>query len=117
MDLQVLVSTMHQVDHSLLEKMNISSDSIIINQCNRNEVENFQYCGFDIKFISYDERGIGLSRNNALMRASADICLFSDEDVKYVDDYKNIIVRAFEENPRADIIIFNVVSTNLETNV
>ena len=41
MTLQVLVATMHQTDHSLLEKMNIQSDAIVVNQCNRNEVERF----------------------------------------------------------------------------
>lgn len=35
MDLQVLVSTMHQKDYSIIEKMNINSDAIIINQCDR----------------------------------------------------------------------------------
>ena len=33
MKLQVLVSCMHQQDYSLLEKMNIQTDAIIINQC------------------------------------------------------------------------------------
>lgn len=76
MTLQVLVATMHQTDHSLLEKMNIQSDAIVVNQCNRNEVERFMYNGHQILWMSLNERGIGLSRNTALMRATADIILF-----------------------------------------
>lgn len=112
MNLQVLVSTMRQTDHSLLNKMNIQSDAIVVNQCDRSEFEEFQHNGSSIRFLSFVERGVGLSRNNALMRATADICIFSDEDIKYIDNYKEIIINAFEENPKAHVIIFNVISTN-----
>jgi len=105
LNLQVLVATMHQNDHSLLEKMNIQSDAIIGNQCNRNEIEEFNYNGNTIKYLSFPERGVGLNRNNALMRATADICLFADDDVRYVDNYKDIIIEAFEQNPKADMIV------------
>ncbi|MFD5022797.1 glycosyltransferase family 2 protein [Paenibacillus sp. NPDC058367] len=114
MKIQVLVSTMNQSDHSLIEKMNIQSDAIIVNQCNKNEVEEFKYKGNKIKFLSFAEKGVGLSRNNALMRASADICLFADDDVKYINNYNDIISEAFENNLDADVIVFNVPSTNLE---
>jgi glycosyltransferase involved in cell wall biosynthesis len=114
MDLQVLVSTMHQTDHSLLEKMNIQSDAIVINQCDRNEFEEFEYKGNAIKFLSFAERGIGLSRNTGMMRATADICLFADDDVTYIDNYKEIILREFVRNPQADVIVFNVPSMNPE---
>lgn len=112
MNLQVLVATMNQNDYSLLEKMNIRSDAIIANQCDRNEIEEFDYNGHKIKYLSFSERGVGLNRNNALMRATADICLFADDDVRYVDNYKDIIIEAFQENPKADMIVFNVPSTN-----
>ena len=112
MDLQLLVSTMNQHDHKLLEKMNINSDAIIVNQCDRNKFEEFEYKGNKIKLLSFPERGVGLSRNNALMRATADVCLFADDDVKYVDNYKEMVCKAFKEITDADIIVFNVPSTN-----
>ena len=112
MNLQVLVATMHQNDNSLLEKMNIRSDAIVANQCDRNEVKEFDYNGNMIKYLSFSERGVGLNRNNALMRATAEICLFGDDDVRYVDNYKDIIIEAFQKNPKADMIVFNVTSTN-----
>lgn len=112
MKIQVLVAAMHQTDHSLLEKMNIQTDAIIANQCDRNEVEDFEWNGHKIKYLSFAERGVGLNRNNALMRADGDICLFADDDMVYVDGYADIIERAFEENPRADVIVFNLIEKN-----
>lgn len=112
MKLQVLVSTMHQTDHSLLEKMNIRSDAIVINQCDRDCIERFTFRGYDILWMSLNERGVGLSRNNALMRASGDILLFADDDVVYTDDYVEKIAGCFENNPKSDLIVFNLQSQN-----
>lgn len=112
MDVQVLVSTMYQNNFSIIEKMNIQSDAIVINQCNKNQYNELRYNGHLIRFLSFNERGVGLSRNNALMRADADICLFADDDVTYLDNYVELIRKSFERLPGADVIIFNVPSTN-----
>ena len=108
MKIQVLVAAMHQTDHSLIEKMHLSTDAIIANQCDRNEVETFTENGCKYTYLSFAERGVGLNRNNALMRADADICLFADDDMVYVDGYAEIITKAFEENPKADVLVFNL---------
>lgn len=112
MKLQLLVSTMHQTDHSLLEKMNIQSDAIVVNQCDCDGIERFTFRGHDVLWMSMNERGVGLSRNNALMRATGDILLFADDDVVYTDGYVDEIVKSFEENPKADLIVFNLKSQN-----
>ena len=98
---------MHQNDHSLLEKMNIQTDAIIGNQCDRNEIEEFEWNGHKIKYLSFAERGVGLNRNNALMRADADVCLFADDDIVYCDGYAQKIEDAFNRQPDADVIVFN----------
>lgn len=108
MDLQVLVASMNQEDHSLLRKMNIRSNAIVANQCKKNKVEDFEYDGFKIKYLSFNERGVGLNRNNALMRADNDICLLADDDVVLQSNYIDIILKSFEEYPDADVIIFNL---------
>ena len=59
-----------------------------------------------IRVLSYHERGLSLSRNRALYNASEEICLLSDDDVIYRPDLAEILSRAFEENPGADIITF-----------
>lgn len=108
MTLQVLVATMHQTDHSLPEKMNIRSAAIIGNQCDRNSVEQVEWNGHAITYLNFAERGVGLNRNNALMRATADVCLFADDDVVYYDDYATLIEQTYAEHPDADVIIFNM---------
>ena len=85
MKLQILVSSLNQEVKSLAEKMNLQADAILINQCNENRYEEWTQDGHRIRCYHLAERGVGLSRNNALLRADADLCLFSDEDIVYDD--------------------------------
>ena len=43
MKVQTLIATINQTDYSLLEKMNIQTDAIVGNQCDRNEISEFIY--------------------------------------------------------------------------
>ncbi|EMF0480969.1 MULTISPECIES: glycosyltransferase family 2 protein [Enterococcus] len=109
--MEVLVSSMNK-DMSLLEKMNIQTNAVVINQT-PNISENFSYKQQVIndrtwKFYSMSEKGVGRSRNNALMRASDDIIVMADEDEVFVDGYEKIINEAYSKYPDADMIIFNV---------
>lgn len=108
MRIQVLVAAMNQTDHSLVSKMNIQTDAIVGNQCDYNLIEEFQENGNRIRYLNFAERGVGLNRNNTLMRADGDICLFADDDMVYEDNYAEIIERAFLNNPEADVIVFNL---------
>lgn len=112
MNVQVLIATMNRKDHSLLDDMNIQTAAIVGNQCDRNEISEFTYGGHSIKWLSFAERGVGLNRNNALMRAQADIVMFSDDDMVFVADYETIVTRAFEQIPQADVIIFDLSYPN-----
>ena len=113
--LQVLVVTMKQNSHNLLERMKINSDALIGNQTDIDKKETFFYNGNKIEWYSWNERGVGLNRNNLLMRSRADIVLFADDDVSYVDDYTQKIIKEFEDHPESDVIIFNVPSTCKDT--
>ncbi len=108
MGLQLLVSAVGEQPKQLAEKMNICTEAIIINQTDHFAYEEFERNGRAIRAYSMKERGVGLSRNNALLRASADICLFSDEDIVYNDNYEKLVLDEFEKNPDADMILFNV---------
>lgn len=88
--------------------MQLASDAVIINQCDRFALEETEKDGCKIKFCSFPERGVGRSRNEAILRADGDICLFSDEDIVYEPGYAAAVAAAFEENPQADMILFNV---------
>lgn len=102
--LQVLVAAMHQKDLSLVEKMNIRCSAVIANQADRNEI----LVEDDVKMITTTTRGVGLNRNIALLAADADILLLADEDVVYNDDMPQAVIAAFQENPKADVLIFGV---------
>jgi len=117
LSLQVLVSTIDQKDYSLLDKMNIQSDAIVVNQCGENSVSVFDYKGHTVKWISMDSRGVGLSRNTCLMHATADIVLFADQDIRYNDGYAESVTKAFEDETDADVICFNIELVNSNKNI
>lgn len=108
MSLEVLVSTMNQSDHSLIHKMNLQSDAVVINQCNVNSQIEFLHSQHRIRWINKSERGLSKSRNLAIKSSEADICIISDDDLIYVDDYVEKVKAQFDKYPNADIITFQV---------
>lgn len=112
MKVEVLASVMNTTLPETVEHMNLQSDAVIINQCDRMASEEMQISSrngeYRIRFLSFPDRGIGRSRNEAILRAEGDICLFSDADIVYEDDYEEAILAEFERNPEADMIIFNI---------
>lgn len=114
MNVQVLVATMHQKDCSLLDKMNIQTDVVVGNQTDNNSVDRFSHQGHKAVYVNTDTRGVGINRNQALMRANADICLFADDDMVYVDGYAEKVEKAFRECPKADVIVFNLLEPKSE---
>lgn len=108
MQVQVLASVMNQTMEELVRHMNLSSDAVIINQCDSLKQEEMEYRGRKVRFFSFPDRGIGRSRNEAIIRADKDICLFSDEDIVYEEGYEEAIVAEFQRNPKADMILFNI---------
>ncbi|MBR4733958.1 MAG: glycosyltransferase [Lachnospiraceae bacterium] len=108
MRLQVLVSAVNADAKELAEKMNLQTDALIVNQCDYFACEEFERGGNQIRCYSMAERGVGLSRNTALMRSDADVCLFGDEDIVYEAGYEKTILEEFEKHPEADVLLFNV---------
>lgn len=105
---EVLCVTMNQSDFSKVKEMNIHSNVVFANQSDKNCYDEFEFDGNRAKMITTSTRGVGINRNFALCYANSDICLFADDDVKYVDNMEELIVNEFEANPDADIIIFNL---------
>lgn len=108
MRMQLLVAAMNTEPLKLAEEMQIDSDAIVVNQTDRYAYEEIEYKGHKIRFFSMAERGVGLSRTHALLRADADVSLFADEDIVYVPGYEKMVLDAFGEHPDADMILFNV---------
>lgn len=108
MRLEVLVSAVKKNVKELALQMNLQSDAIIINQTDEFGYEEFTQKGYQIKGYSFIEKGVGLSRNNALLRGTGDILLFSDEDIVYHDRYREMVLEEFEKHPEADMLLFNM---------
>lgn len=103
-----MASVMNQTAEQIVSRMQLASDAVIINQCDRLAYEELQQDEYRIRFFSFPDRGVGRSRNEAILRADGDICLFSDEDIVYEPGYVQAIAREFENRPDADMILFNV---------
>lgn len=108
MTLQLIVAAVNQDISLLPSKMNIGSDAIIINQCEQFNYKKVDYNGHQIQIYCFVEKGVGLNRNNGLLRATADIILFADEDIVYENGYEQMVMEQFEANPKADMILFNM---------
>ena len=103
---EVLLATIHRKNHHFIEDMRIQSDAVIANQSDRYGQSIIQENGQTIKFITTPDRGVGKNRNLALSYSQADYCALADDDMIYSDGYETAVIRAFEETPRADIMIF-----------
>lgn len=111
-----LLSTRDYPGDSLLEAMNIKTNILVMNQT-QDKVESpivstTSPSGYQIKVINLNEQGLGISRETALLRATSDILLFTDDDLCYYDNYTETISKAFLNNPKADLIFFKVDRLN-----
>lgn len=114
MTLNVLISCMHQTDMSIIERSNVQTDVVVVNQCDHNSVEEFDFTNkygrkCHAKFISTTERGLSRSRNMAVSNAWGDICLICDDDETLADDCETKILNAYNENPNAGLIAFALI--------
>lgn len=108
--IQLLVSTMNQKNNEIIGKINVKSSAIIINQTDNFKYEEIKDKDEKIQFYNFNERGVGLSRNSALMRSDKDINILVDDDMVLYDNYEEIILNEIDK-PRYrkfDIFIFNL---------
>jgi len=106
--LEVLVSCMNQKDMSIVERSAITSDVLIINQCDCDRTESELKNDQMIRRVDTMERGLSNSRNMAIGNAKGDVCLLCDDDETMEPGYENAIIKAFENLKEADIIIFRI---------
>lgn len=109
MRIETLVVTIDQRDHSLVERMNLQTDAVVGNQCQCTSWEELFLKNGKVTYLNMAERGVGKNRNAVLQNATADICVFADDDMTFVDGYPQIVERAFAECPEGDVLIFNLI--------
>ena len=113
MKLQVLLSAMFLEDAGYVDSLNIDGDAVVINQCDREKEYTYtrkSLRGSDqcITYVETKERGLSRSRNMAIDRSSADVCILCDNDVEYLPDYEMRIKDGFSRHPDADLIVFYI---------
>lgn len=116
MRLQVLVSAMNRESTSLLRKMNITTDVLVVNQADRVAYRRESFFDHTVDWFDCDERGVGLSRNTALDRAAGEFVLFADEDCSYVNDLESEVIKEFDAHPDVDVILFDIEPFNVGKN-
>jgi len=115
----LLISCMHQHDTSILERSNVQSDCVVVNQCDCEKVETFTFInkfGEEKKctFVSTRQRGLSKSRNMAISYAPAhSVCLLCDDDETLADDIEQKIDAGYRRMPDADLIAFSLVRKDL----
>lgn len=119
MTFNLLISCMHQEDASIIERNNVQSDVVIVNQCDKDSIEEFDFLNkkgrkCTAKFISTTERGLSKSRNMALRNAWGDVCLICDDDETLADDCEEKILKAYTENPDAALIAFALTRKDID---
>lgn len=110
MTLEVLMSCMHQTDDVLVRKSRLTGSVVMINQCDHEGYSEYETPSGMVRMFSTVDRGLTKSRNMAIFKARADVCLVCDDDEQFVDGYEKSILAAYEENPQADVVIFKMVN-------
>ena len=106
--LEHLISAVNRVTADLVIQMRLKTDAVIVNQCDKFEYNEMDNCGSKIRTYNCNERGVGVSRNTAILHAQGEILLIGDEDIVYTDTYVEDILKEFDAHPEADMILFNV---------
>lgn len=109
MTLEVLMSCMHQQDATLVGRSGLTGDVVMVNQCDRDGSAQYDTPLGNVRMFSTTQRGLTKSRNLAIEQAKADICLVCDDDEHFVPDYDSRILKAYQDIPQADVIIFKMV--------
>ena len=108
MKLEILMSCMHQKNHALVEKSQITGNVVVINQCDHEDYMEYSTENGLAKLFSTTQRGLTKSRNMAIEKSTADICLLCDDDEIFVPEYEKRVLKAYEKLPEADVVIFKM---------
>ncbi len=107
MNLQVLVTCMHEKDMDLYRRMNLHTDAVIANQADDFSYREEVIDGHIVRMMTTPTRGLSRNRNIALGLATAEYLLFSDDDLVFNDDYEEKIAAEFERHHEAEAIKFS----------
>ena len=113
MSLEVIMSAMNLKEESplpsgILDLKSSKTNCLIINQIEEKYL--FEIKSRNLRLMSFAEKGLSKSRNSGLNNASSEYTLITDEDIRFKNDFDKLILASFENNPKADIIAFQMES-------
>ena len=113
--IEVLLSVMNLKNEDeqkkLLHDNGIKGNCVVVNQV-KNQNDVFSVLNKKNRLYSFNEKGASVSRNRLIELAKGDICVFADDDMKYVENYEEIITQEYKKNKDAEIILFYVENIN-----
>lgn len=112
---EILLSCMFLSDSKeMIKRSHITSDTVIINQCDEENYKEENICNALLRTFSVTDRGLTKSRNLAISKSQADICIICDDDEIFNEGYEKAVSSAYGALPDADIIIFDMVDRPLK---
>lgn len=108
MTVEILLSCMNQQDGHLISKSKITGSAVVVNQCGREAYAEYPTERGLARVYHSAGRGLTRSRNLAIEKSAADICMLSDDDETFLPDYEERICKAYRELPQADVIVFQI---------
>lgn len=110
-DLEILVSTMNRNSLDFLLPMFPFShfsgfNILIVNQTTSDKLLNSDYPS--VRIVNTFEKGLSKSRNTALDNAKGDLCIISDDDIVFHQDFERNAVDAYNIYPDAALITFRI---------
>ena len=112
---EILLSCMFLSDSKeMIKRSHITSDTVIINQCDEENYKEENICNALLRTFSVTDRGLTKSRNLAISKSQADICIICDDDEIFNEGYEKAVSSAYDALPDADIIIFDMVDRPLK---
>ncbi|MBA2850514.1 glycosyltransferase involved in cell wall biosynthesis [Methanococcus maripaludis] len=113
LELCVLITTMNKnikrVKEELLPQLT-DCNVVISHQITKTDIHpETEPLGKNVFYTPIYNSGASTNRNNALKYAKGDICIFCDDDLNYIPNFKEIIIKGYMENPKADVITFRAI--------
>lgn len=109
MEIETLVSSMNCNSPMFTAGMNICTDVVVIDQNGQNDKYIELYvCGKHIRYFSSDEKGLSRSRNAAIEKSTADICIITDKGFVFADDAGVAVYEAYKRF-NDDVLVFKMI--------
>tara|TARA_S200000501_G_scaffold108383_1_gene101769 strand:- start:1107 stop:1943 length:837 start_codon:yes stop_codon:yes gene_type:complete len=109
--LQLLISSKGKKNFNFLDEMFHKCDSnqfsiLLVDQTKRQKKFKPFHKKYSFLYYNIPSNGLSNSRNFAINKSDAEICLICDDDVVFEKNFVDIIIKAFQTETSADIITF-----------